>query len=65
MIHARALVDDTDAIGPNTSVWAFAHIMAGARVGNHCSMVIGIEKGPTSAPKRDPPVIRLTCLDYD
>ena len=37
MIHPKALVDDVDAIGPETHVWAFAHIMAGARVGNHCS----------------------------
>ncbi len=38
MIHAQALVDDPTAIGSNTHVWAFAHVMAGARVGNHCNL---------------------------
>ena len=38
MIHPKALVDDTDAIGAGTCVWAFAHVMAGARVGNHCNV---------------------------
>ena len=38
MIHPKALVDDAGAIGVGTDVWAFAHIMAGARVGNNCSI---------------------------
>lgn len=38
MIHPRALVDDTAAVGPDTNVWAFAHVMAGARVGNYCNL---------------------------
>jgi acetyltransferase-like isoleucine patch superfamily enzyme len=38
MIHPKALVDDADAIGPDTNVWAYAHVMAGARVGNHCNL---------------------------
>ena len=38
MIHPKALVDDADAIGSGTNVWAFAHVMAGARVGHHCNI---------------------------
>ena len=38
MIHPRALVDDHRTIGPNTNVWAFAHVMSGARVGNDCNI---------------------------
>lgn len=38
MIHPTALVDDADAIGPDTNVWAYAHVMAGACVGDHCNI---------------------------
>ena len=38
MIHPKALVDDPSAIGSSTNIWAFAHVMAGARVGNHCNI---------------------------
>jgi acetyltransferase-like isoleucine patch superfamily enzyme len=38
MIHPQALVDDADAIGRDTNVWAYAHVMAGARVGNCCNI---------------------------
>jgi len=38
MIHPQALVDDAAGIGPGTNVWAFAHVMAGARVGSHCNI---------------------------
>ncbi|QEG38984.1 N-acetyltransferase [Roseimaritima ulvae] len=38
MIHPQALVDDREAVGCETNVWAFAHIMSGARVGNHCNI---------------------------
>jgi len=36
-IHDRALVE-TDAIGPRTRVWAFAHVMPGARIGADCNI---------------------------
>lgn len=36
-IHPLALVE-TDAIGPGTRVWAFAHVMAGARIGRDCNI---------------------------
>lgn len=38
MIHPHALVDDTTAIGQDTNVWAFAHIMRGAEIGSHCNI---------------------------
>ncbi len=38
MIHSHAIVDEIDAIGRETNVWAFAHVMAGARVGDHCNI---------------------------
>jgi UDP-2-acetamido-3-amino-2,3-dideoxy-glucuronate N-acetyltransferase len=37
MIHPRALVE-TDDIGDGTRVWAFAHVMAGAKIGKHCNI---------------------------
>ena len=37
VIHSLALVE-TAAIGGGTRVWAFAHVMAGARVGRDCNI---------------------------
>ena len=37
MIHPQALVE-TDDIGEGTRVWAFAHVMAGAKIGKHCNI---------------------------
>lgn len=36
-IHPHALVETT-AIGSRTRVWAFAHVMAGARIGQGCNI---------------------------
>jgi UDP-2-acetamido-3-amino-2,3-dideoxy-glucuronate N-acetyltransferase len=36
-IHPQALVE-TAEIGPNTRVWAFAHILPGARIGADCNI---------------------------
>lgn len=36
-VHERALCESTD-VGPRTRVWAFAHVMAGARVGADCNI---------------------------
>ncbi len=36
-IHPLALVE-TEEIGPGTRVWAFAHVMAGARIGRNCNI---------------------------
>jgi acetyltransferase-like isoleucine patch superfamily enzyme len=40
-IHPQALVE-TDEIGTGTRVWAFAHVMAGARVGERCNLCDGV-----------------------
>lgn len=36
-VHPRALVESDD-IGANTRVWAFAHVMAGASIGKDCNI---------------------------
>jgi len=36
-IHPQALVESTD-IGPGTRIWAFAHVMQGARIGQRCNI---------------------------
>jgi UDP-2-acetamido-3-amino-2,3-dideoxy-glucuronate N-acetyltransferase len=35
--HPQALVE-TEEIGPGTRIWAFTHVMAGARVGANCNI---------------------------
>ena len=37
-IHPRALVDDGARIGAGSRVWAFAHILPGAEVGENCNI---------------------------
>ena len=36
-VHERALVE-TSAIGSGTRIWAFAHVMPGARIGAECNI---------------------------
>ena len=36
-VHERALAEATD-IGPGTRIWAFAHVMTGARIGEDCNI---------------------------
>ena len=36
-IHPKALVE-TDQIGADTKIWAFAHVMADAVVGEDCNI---------------------------
>ena len=36
-VHERALCE-SDEIGPRTRIWAFAHVMRGARVGADCNI---------------------------
>ena len=36
-VHPQALVE-TDSIGEDTRVWAFAHVMKGAVIGSHCNI---------------------------
>jgi len=37
-IHSSAIVDAGAQLGPSTRVWHFAHICAGARIGDGCSL---------------------------
>ena len=36
-VHPHALVESSD-IGANTRIWAFAHVMKGARIGSDCNI---------------------------
>jgi UDP-2-acetamido-3-amino-2,3-dideoxy-glucuronate N-acetyltransferase len=36
-VHEKGLCESTD-VGPGTRVWAFAHILAGAKVGSDCNV---------------------------
>jgi UDP-2-acetamido-3-amino-2,3-dideoxy-glucuronate N-acetyltransferase len=36
-VHEKALCESED-VGPRTRVWAFAHVMKGARVGSDCNI---------------------------
>jgi len=36
--HASAIVDEGSQIGANTKVWHFSHVMAGAVIGEKCSL---------------------------
>jgi UDP-2-acetamido-3-amino-2,3-dideoxy-glucuronate N-acetyltransferase len=40
-LHTQALVE-TDEIGRGTRVWAFAHVLRGARVGEDCNLCDGV-----------------------
>lgn len=40
-VHERAIVE-SDAIGTGTRIWAFAHILAGARIGSDCNICDGV-----------------------
>jgi acetyltransferase-like isoleucine patch superfamily enzyme len=40
-VHSHALVE-TDKVGDGTRVWAFAHILPGARVGADCNICDGV-----------------------
>ncbi|AOZ93307.1 acyltransferase [Paenibacillus crassostreae] len=36
-VHPQAIVE-TDQIGENTRIWAFAHILPGAKIGSNCNI---------------------------
>ncbi len=40
-IHPQALCE-SDNVGEGTRVWAFAHILPGARIGRHCNICDGV-----------------------
>ncbi|UHQ22666.1 WxcM-like domain-containing protein [Lysobacter sp. 5GHs7-4] len=40
-VHPNALCE-TDAVGEGTRIWAFAHVLAGARIGRDCNICDGV-----------------------
>jgi UDP-2-acetamido-3-amino-2,3-dideoxy-glucuronate N-acetyltransferase len=40
-IHERALCE-SENVGPRTRIWAFAHVLAGARIGTDCNICDGV-----------------------
>jgi UDP-2-acetamido-3-amino-2,3-dideoxy-glucuronate N-acetyltransferase len=45
VIHSSAIVDDGARLGAGTRVWHFAHVCAGARIGEACSLGQGVYVG--------------------
>jgi UDP-2-acetamido-3-amino-2,3-dideoxy-glucuronate N-acetyltransferase len=45
--HSHALVDPDAVVGDHTRVWAFAHVLSGAKIGSHCNIgeCVFIESG--------------------
>jgi UDP-2-acetamido-3-amino-2,3-dideoxy-glucuronate N-acetyltransferase len=41
-IHAKAIIEPGAGIGRGTRVWAFAHILPGARIGEDCNICDGV-----------------------
>lgn len=44
-VHPSAIVDDGAQLGAGTHVWHFAHVCAGARIGDDCSLGQGVFVG--------------------
>lgn len=40
-VHERALCESDD-VGPRTRIWAFAHVLKGARIGEDCNICDGV-----------------------
>src|ERR1700733_9742018 len=40
-VHERGLCE-TEEVGPGTRIWAFAHVLAGARLGADCNICDGV-----------------------
>lgn len=41
-IHSNAIVEPGAALGGGTRVWAFAHILPGAKIGQDCNLCDGV-----------------------
>ena len=41
MIHPQAICE-TDRVGKGTRIWAFAHVLKGARIGEDCNLCDGV-----------------------
>ncbi|RAL20507.1 N-acetyltransferase [Lujinxingia litoralis] len=46
--HPSAIVDEGAEIGPGTRIWHFAHVCAGARIGQRCSLGQNVYVAPTA-----------------
>ena len=40
-VHERAICESSD-VGDGTRIWAFAHVLAGARIGDNCNICEGV-----------------------
>jgi UDP-2-acetamido-3-amino-2,3-dideoxy-glucuronate N-acetyltransferase len=45
VVHPSAIVDEGAQLGAGTRVWHFAHVCAGARIGERCSLGQGVYVG--------------------
>ncbi len=45
-IHESAYIDEGCAIGENTKIWHFCHIISGTKIGNNCSLGQNVMAGP-------------------
>lgn len=41
-VHPQGIVDDGANIGPKTKIWAFAHVLPGAIIGEDCNICDGV-----------------------
>jgi UDP-2-acetamido-3-amino-2,3-dideoxy-glucuronate N-acetyltransferase len=46
LIHENSYVDDPVEIGEGTTIWHFCHVLAGVRIGRHCSIGQNVMIGP-------------------
>lgn len=42
LVHPKAIVEEGAEIGEGTRVWAFAHVLQGARIGRDCNICDGV-----------------------
>jgi UDP-2-acetamido-3-amino-2,3-dideoxy-glucuronate N-acetyltransferase len=45
-VHDSAYVDEPCQIGEGTAVWHFSHVLAGTRIGRHCTLGQNVMVGP-------------------
>jgi UDP-2-acetamido-3-amino-2,3-dideoxy-glucuronate N-acetyltransferase len=45
-VHSTAVIDDNVAIGEDTKIWHFTHILSGSKVGNRCNLGQNVMVGP-------------------
>jgi len=45
-VHPTAIIDDDVAIGKDTNIWHFSHVLSGSKVGAHCNIGQNVMIGP-------------------